>query len=156
MNWTGIVKCTKRLLGVFETSFTARKRNKILHYERRFETKFYLRKNSSKRNEKIFGVKIFRNFSIVTHECHGPLSKIHVTMVDGRSLCWIRFACKACSSHGVESNFSRFGFESMTKRNCLVFKTKQKRNQNKAILRRNETEVVKYFRSEHSQKLPSF
>ena len=71
-------------------NFTGAKRNEILLLEKPFETK---------RNEISF--QIFRIFSTVTHSCHCLPSKIHVTMVKGRSVCSMRLACKACSSPGM-------------------------------------------------------
>ena len=83
---------------------------------KRNEVKFYSMKagNEIKRNfttEKTVGndmkfrFKMFRNFFIVAHLSRGPPLKIHVTMVSCRSLCAMRLACKACSSHGMSPTF---------------------------------------------------
>ena len=90
------------LVGVFGTNFTGAKQNEILLYKKRLETKqnktsLQKKQFKTKRN---FVSKYFEIVSMVSNLCHRPFSKILVTMINGRSVCSMRLACRTCSSQG--------------------------------------------------------
>ena len=96
--------CSKRIILVRNET----KRNKIFLHERRFEMKqmgILLQEKQFQTKQNEISFQNISNFSIIAHLCHRSPSKIHITMVNGRSMCLMWLSCKACSSHGKNPTF---------------------------------------------------
>ena len=137
---------------MFGTNFTGVQRNKTKFFciksgSKQDKTKFYHKKNSSKQNETLFQNTVCQNFFFVTYLRHRTPSKICVTMVNGRSVCLMRFVCEVCLSHWMSPTFRGLILSAFFSK-----KVNSKRNQIIAISRQNKTkrnEISKYFRLKH-------
>ena len=95
-------------------------------------TKLIKKQFKTKRNEISF--RNISKFFIVTHLCYSPPSKIHVTMVSGRSVCSMCFSYKACLSHGMSPIFHRL--VSSAKGNKVSWISKRNKTKRNSSLRK--------------------
>ena len=135
---------------MFGTNFTGVQRNKTKFFciksgSKQDKTKFYHKKTVRSKTKLCF--KICQNFFFVTYLRHRTSSKICVTMVNGRSVCLMRFVCEVCLSHWMSPTFHGLILSAFFSK-----KVNSKRNQIIAISRQNKTkrnEISKYFRLKH-------